>query len=86
LMTVVHHGETGYLVPRDPRFFAEHLDSLLSSPVTQESMSRAARPSVLQYSWESVAGQMRNVYEDVLREVVTEGRDRSNACLMMCCK
>lgn len=84
LITVVRHGETGYLVPRDPRLFAERLDDLLTSPATQERMRQAARSSVLQYSWESVADQMRTVYKDVLREASAEDDRRSCVCAMMC--
>lgn len=86
LITVVRHGETGYLVPRTPSSFAERLDELLSSPATHERMRQAARPSVLQYSWESVAEQMRKVYEDVLRETVIADQERGGTCLMTCCR
>jgi D-inositol-3-phosphate glycosyltransferase len=72
LMTVIRHGETGYLVPRGPGFFAERLDSLLADPVTLQAMRVAARPSILPYSWQSVAALMREVYEDVLSEVNEE--------------
>ena len=68
LTTVVHHGETGYLVPRSPGFFAERLDTLLNNPVLLERMRLAARPSVLQFSWKNVAGQVRDVYEDAISE------------------
>src|SRR5207248_11730677 len=51
LMTVVRHGETGYLAPRSPGFFAERLDSLLHNPEVFAQMRAVARPSVLQYSW-----------------------------------
>ena len=68
LTTVVRHGETGYLVPRCPGFFAERLDSLLRDQDSWQSMSRAARPSVLQYSWSSVAEQVREVYEELIEE------------------
>lgn len=68
LTTVVHHGETGYLVPRSPGFFAERLDTLLKNPVLLERMRLAARPSVLQFSWKNVAGQVRDVYEDAISE------------------
>lgn len=79
LMTVVRQGETGYLVPHCPGFFAERLDSLLSFPATLEKMRQAARSSVLQYSWESVASQMREVYLNVLREA------DEDACGHPCC-
>jgi len=68
LTTVVHHGVTGYLVPRCPGFFAERLDTLLQNPDLLEQMRLAARPSILQFSWKNVASQVREVYEDVINE------------------
>jgi len=65
LTTVVHQGETGYLVPRCPGFFAERLDTLLHDPDLLERMRLVARPSILQFSWKNVASQMQDVYEDV---------------------
>ena len=84
LMTVVRQGETGFLVPHCPGFFAERLDSLLRFPTTREKMRQAARTSVLQYSWESVADQMREVYLDVLREA--EEDTCGNKCCMLLCR
>ncbi len=72
LMTVIRHGATGYLVPRNPGFFAERLDSLLNDPATLQAMRAASRPSILPYSWQSVARQMSEVYEDVLNEVAED--------------
>ncbi len=72
LMTVIRQGETGYLVPRCPGFFAERLDSLLSNQSILQAMRAAARPSILPYSWQGVAGQMSDVYEDVLSDVAAE--------------
>jgi D-inositol-3-phosphate glycosyltransferase len=68
LTTVVRHGETGYLVPRCAGFFATRLDMLLRSPDVLEEMQAAARPSVLQYSWASVADQVSDVYEEMISE------------------
>lgn len=68
LVTVVRHGETGYLVQRCPGFFAERLDSLLHNPDVLAQMRAATRLSVLQYSWKHVAAQMLDVYEDVISE------------------
>lgn len=72
LMTVIRHGETGYLVPRCPGFFAERLDSLLNYPQVLDAMRAAARPSVTRYSWQSVARLMSEVYEDALNEMTQE--------------
>ncbi len=69
LMTVVRNGETGYLVPRCPGFFAERLDTLLQQPATLERMRHATRPSVLHLGWPSIADQVYNVYEDMCSEL-----------------
>jgi D-inositol-3-phosphate glycosyltransferase len=68
LATIVRHGETGFLVPRCPGFFAEKLDSLLQQPDLLDRMRLAARPSILGYSWGEVARQVRELYEDALDE------------------
>lgn len=68
LTTIVRHGETGFLVPRCPGFFAERLDLLLKNPVLRAEMSSAARGSVLQFSWKKVAGQMYRTYDSLIRE------------------
>jgi D-inositol-3-phosphate glycosyltransferase len=68
LMTVVRHGETGYLVPHCPGFFAERLDTLLENPAILEHMRLAARPSVLQFSWKHVANQVYDIYQDAISE------------------
>jgi D-inositol-3-phosphate glycosyltransferase len=68
LTTVVQNNETGFLVPRGPGFFAERLDSLLQNPVLLKQMSKAARPSVLQFNWKNVASKVQDMYEDVINE------------------
>ncbi len=66
LKTIVQNNITGYLVPRCPGFFAERLDTLLQNPGTLKKLSAAARPSILQYSWNNVAAMVQSMYEDVL--------------------
>src|SRR5579859_5365152 len=68
LAALVRHGETGYLAPRCPGFFAGRLDMLLSDPILLEQMRLAARPSVQQFSWESVANSVSDVYEEMISE------------------
>jgi D-inositol-3-phosphate glycosyltransferase len=68
LTTIVRHGQTGYLVPRSPGFFAERLDTLLNDADLLEQMRLAARPSILRFSWKSVANQVSEVYQDVISE------------------
>ncbi len=68
LTTVIRQGETGYLVPHCPGFFAERLDTLLRQPDLLAQMRLAARPSVLHFSWKNVADQVQNVYEELTDE------------------
>jgi D-inositol-3-phosphate glycosyltransferase len=68
LRSVVRHEETGFLVPRSPGFFAERLDTLLSGADLYAKMSAAARSSVLQFSWTSIAEQVSAVYEELIAE------------------
>jgi D-inositol-3-phosphate glycosyltransferase len=68
LTTIVHHTETGYLVPRCPGFFAERLDTLLHNPDLLAQMQSKARTSVLQFSWKNVANQVQDVYHDLVSE------------------
>jgi len=68
LTTIVRHGETGYLVPRCPGFFAERLDTLLRNSDLLKQMRSKARNSVLQFSWKSVADQVQNVYHELVSE------------------
>jgi len=68
LMTVVRNNETGYLVPRCPGFFAERLDALLSNPALLARMQVAARPSILHFSWDSVANQVNQTYDELIGE------------------
>ncbi|HVB75160.1 MAG TPA: glycosyltransferase [Ktedonobacteraceae bacterium] len=66
LTTVIRNGETGFLVPRCPGFFAERLDTLLQQPALLAKMRQAARPSTLQYSWKHVAQRVRETYEGAI--------------------
>ncbi len=68
LTTVIKHGETGYLVPRCPGFFAERLDTLLRDTALLEQMRVSARPSVLHFSWKSVADHVTFVYQEMIGE------------------
>ena len=66
LTTIVRNDENGYLVPRCPGFFAERLDAIVSSPETKARLQREARRSVHQFSWQSVATQVDDVYSDLV--------------------
>jgi D-inositol-3-phosphate glycosyltransferase len=68
LTTIVKHGETGYLVPRCPGFFAERMDVLLTDPVLYTRLALMARSSVQRFSWQVVAQEVSAVYEELTSE------------------
>ena len=66
LATIIRNDENGYLVPRCPGFFAERLDAIVGTPQTKARLQREARHSILQFSWQSVADQIDDVYNDLM--------------------
>jgi len=68
LMTVVRHDETGFLVPRCPGHFAARLDMLIRDSTLRARMRANARRSVLRYSWQHVASQVEQVYDELVEE------------------
>ncbi|MBE3558514.1 MAG: glycosyltransferase [Ktedonobacteraceae bacterium] len=66
LATIVRHGETGFLVPRCPGFFAEKLDALLRDEELYASMQAACRASVLHFSWQNVAASVHSLYDELI--------------------
>lgn len=68
LTTVIRHGETGFLVPRCAGFFAERLDALLRDSELYQTIAVATRPSVLRFSWSSIARQMHTIYDELVQE------------------
>lgn len=66
LLTIVHHGSTGYLVAdRKPELFAEYVDQLLASPVDALAMGERAADMARRYTWSFAAARLRRVYADV---------------------
>lgn len=68
LTTIVRHGENGFLVLRCPGFFAERLDALLSDDDLYARLCSAARSSVIQFSWDRVAQEVYEVYNELTNE------------------
>jgi D-inositol-3-phosphate glycosyltransferase len=68
LTTIIRHGETGYLVPRSPGFFAAQLDVLLRDTDLWAKMHAAARPSVQRFSWKSIGSQVHAMYDELVNE------------------
>jgi D-inositol-3-phosphate glycosyltransferase len=75
LLTLVEHGDNGFLVAeRDPAAFAGHLDALLDRPALAASMGRRGYERSLQYTWGLAAARLRRVYADIaVRELVACG-------------
>jgi D-inositol-3-phosphate glycosyltransferase len=65
LLTLVDHGESGYLVPdRDPAQFAAHLDHLLDHPDLATEFGAAGARRAQRYRWSLAAARLRRVYAD----------------------
>jgi len=64
---VIRSGETGYLVDSaDPSGLAEAMGRVVGSAEACEEMGRAARRMADEFSWESVARRLTEVYDKVL--------------------
>jgi phosphatidylinositol alpha-mannosyltransferase len=64
---VVHDGTDGLLVPpRDPEALAAALASLLDNPARLAAMGEAAATAARRYAWETVAGEVVEVYRTAL--------------------
>lgn len=69
----VRHGQTGFLVPRDPQEMADALGRLLDDPELRSSFGRAGRAAVeADWRWETYAREMDRVLAERAR--VTTGR------------
>ncbi len=75
LLTLVDHGESGFLVPdRDPVEFARYLDLLLDDPVLAARLGHRGFERSLRYTWGLAAARLRRVYADLtIRELVACG-------------
>jgi glycosyltransferase involved in cell wall biosynthesis len=75
LLTLVDHGESGFLVPdRDPVEFAGYLDALLDDPTLAARLGRRGYERSLRYTWGLAAARLRRVYADLtIRELVACG-------------
>ncbi len=65
LQTLVHHGESGFLVPRDPARFAAHTDAILADPALAASLAAGGVRVARDYTWSTTAARLRRVYADV---------------------
>ncbi len=72
LLTLVDHGETGYLVTdRDPGLFAHYICEILDHPAHAAALGRRGAERAKHYTWGFAAARLRRVYADLsLRELV----------------
>jgi D-inositol-3-phosphate glycosyltransferase len=75
LLTLVDHGESGFLVPqRDPAVFARYVNQLLDDPVMAAAMGACGAVRSRRYTWSLAAARLRRVYADLgVRELVACG-------------
>ena len=72
LLTLVDHGETGYLVPdRDPSLFAHYLREIIDHPGHAAALGRRGADRAKRYTWGFAAARVRRLYTDLgARELV----------------
>jgi D-inositol-3-phosphate glycosyltransferase len=75
LLSLVDHGETGYLVSeRDPVAFAQYIREILGHPAHAAALGRRSAERARHYTWGFAAARLRRVYADLsLRELVSCG-------------
>jgi D-inositol-3-phosphate glycosyltransferase len=66
LLTLVDHGDSGFLVPdRDPEEFARYTAHLLDEPALAARVSQRAALRARRYTWSFAAARLRRVYADL---------------------
>ncbi len=66
LLTLVDHGDTGFLVPgRGPEVFARHTRWLLDHPEAARHMGDRAAARAHRYTWSLAAARLRRMYSDL---------------------
>jgi UDP-glucose:(heptosyl)LPS alpha-1,3-glucosyltransferase len=77
----LRHGENGWFITRDPEDVARRLATLAQDPVTLAQATRAARASVADRGWESIAARYLALMERLFPEgsggAASDGDDRS---------
>jgi D-inositol-3-phosphate glycosyltransferase len=75
LLTLVDHGESGFLVPdRDPALFAKYVNELLDDPAMAAAMGARGATRSRRYTWSLAAARLRRVYADLrVHELVACG-------------
>jgi len=73
LRTLVHHGETGFLVSgRDPSVFATYMDQIFAKPMLAAELAMTSFERARNYRWSTTALHLRDLYSQLaVREPVT---------------
>ena len=72
LVFLVQDGVTGFTVPVDePQALAERLAELINTPELRLEMGANAAAFARDYSWEKIAGQIVDLYQDVIENWTT---------------
>ena len=76
----VAHGQTGLLTPRDPRAFADALETLLRNRDLRDSLGREGRKRVLeQWTWDRTADGVESCLEELSRFAGSKAHARAEA-------
>jgi D-inositol-3-phosphate glycosyltransferase len=72
LLTLVDHGDTGFLVPeRDPGLYAKYINEILDQPERARLMGQRGAARASRYTWGFAAARLRRVYADLsVRDLV----------------
>jgi D-inositol-3-phosphate glycosyltransferase len=75
LLTLVDHGESGFLVPgREPEVFARHVAAILDDPELAARLGARGAARSRRYTWSLAAARLRRAYADLTaRELVACG-------------
>lgn len=74
LAFLVKDGETGFTVPvGDPEALCRHLKDLIENTALREEMGRQAAAFAQEYAWEKIAGQMLELYRQILTSPSSPG-------------
>jgi D-inositol-3-phosphate glycosyltransferase len=67
LAFLIQDNETGFLVPgQEPEALADRLSILVENAALRREMGDRAQAHAQQYAWEIIAGEVSQLYEDVL--------------------
>lgn len=65
--TLVSHGKNGYLASSlDPVIFADHLQSIITSPKLHKKMASVSLARTKDYTWAAILGRLYTQYSDVV--------------------